>query len=53
MQEAARVQLARPGNQFELCERGRSYLLYDVNDSTLQLVDLATGKLKRALTPRA
>ncbi len=52
MREITRVRLAHK-DQFELCERGRSYLLRDFRKDTLQLFDIATDQIKRTFTPRA
>ncbi len=53
VRETARVRLANMDDQFELCERGHSYLLRDDENDTLRLFDIATGRLKRTFTPRA
>lgn len=50
VQEVTRVILAHMREQFELCERGRSYPLHDHDKGRLQVFDLATGQLKRAFT---
>jgi hypothetical protein len=52
VREVARVSLANDHDEFALCERGRSFVLYDIEDKTLQLVNLATGQPVRAFTPR-
>ncbi len=53
VREAARVRLANMSDRFELCERGRSYLLHDNENDTLRLFDIATGQLKHTFTRRA
>jgi hypothetical protein len=53
VRETARVRLASARDQFALCERGQSYLLFDSHIGTLQLFDVATGQLKRTFTRRA
>ncbi len=53
VRQVACVQLSHVGDEFALCEDGCSYVLYEFEPLTLQLVDLATGQCKRAFTPRA
>lgn len=45
--------LLNDADNLVLCERGRSYLLFDRAGKKLRLVDVATGQLKRIFTPRA
>ncbi len=51
--EVARVELSHADHYFALCERGRSYVLYDSQRHTVQLFDVVTGQCKRAFTPCA
>ncbi len=53
MREVARVTMSHVRDQFELCERGRSYVMFEKRNATLKLVELATGQCKRVFTARA
>lgn len=48
----ATVRLSSGENQFDLCERGRSYVLFAPVDRQFSLVDLATNRTKRVFAPR-
>ncbi len=51
--EVARLCRLHKSDDFALCERGHSYMLFGENIGTLQLFDVATQMLKRAFTMRA
>ena len=52
VQPVTHVTLSMMHDQFELCEGGHSYLLFDYRSKTLHLVDLLTRNRKRVFTPR-
>ncbi len=52
LQEMARVQLPNAASRIAMCERGQSYLLFDEGACTLQMLDVATHRPKRAFTLR-
>ncbi len=52
VRQVARVQLPHSNVKFELCERGLSYLLLDLTKTTLQLMDLTSGQVKRVFELR-
>jgi hypothetical protein len=51
--EVAHVALSDRVDQFALCERGRSYVLFEGQQHALRLMEVATGQCKRVFTPRA
>ncbi len=52
MWQVARMQMAHLQIQFGLCDHGRSCLLFDQRQRTLQLVELTTGVPLRVFIPR-
>ncbi len=53
LEEVAHIALSGCNSRIAMCERGRSYLLFDRHGGTLHLIDLATRQPKRAFVPRA
>ncbi len=48
-----KVELDHPHDEFDLVERGNSYLLYEFKTKTLRLMDLESRQCKRLFTPHA